>query len=182
MAELFDPTPPPAIERLARIEGQSNFLSLLAGIEAGPDTTEDMAALSFARSRGVVPEVLETYVAQSGVFSRPLMSMLFNVIVSEFKPKESDYPWIRGAIADAFLLVRYGAYAGPLDLSQIHKDRRNLYRNMRACRPKAVRGRAKHFKVDVLAYGAMRKLAEGVFYRYVWDAQRQWLRCRFSMR
>ena len=106
--DIFEPSNPDPIERLARIEGESNFFSLLAGIETGKDTTQDMAALSFARTRGCVPEVLETYVAQSGFWQRPLMSALFAVLCDELHPKEADKAWMRGAVADAFLMVRYG--------------------------------------------------------------------------
>lgn len=138
MAELFDPTPPPAIERLARIEGQSNFLSLLAGIEAGPDTTQDMAALAFARTRGCIPEALEAHVAQSTMYRLPLMSVVWHAVLAEWKPKEKDWRWVQGAIADAFLLFRVG-YCNP------------------------VKVRAKSFKVDEAAFGAMRKAAASIF-------------------
>lgn len=152
---LFDAKPAPAVERLARIEGQSNFLSLLAGIEAGPDTTEDMAALAFSRARGCVPEALEAYVAQSSLFRLPLMSLLFEVIRSEWKPKPKDYPWIQGAIADGFLKVQRGECKG-------------------------VGQRSRRFRVDASAYAAMRKLAEGVFVEMIANAERQWYAARKS--
>ncbi len=150
---LFDTKPAPAVERLARIEGQSNFLSLLAGIEAGPDTTEDMAALAFSRARGCVPEALEAYVAQSSLFRLPLMSLLFEVIRSEWKPKAADYPWIQGAIADAFLLVQRGDCKGS-------------------------GRRSRRFKVRTEVYLAMRKLAQGVFLEMIANAERQWYAAR----
>lgn len=138
MSDYYSTEKPPKIERLARIEGQSNFLSLLAGVEAGADTTEDMAALAFARARGAVPEVLEAHVAKSDLYKLPLMSMVFWAIVREYHPKESEWPWIQGAVADAFMLLRDGR-----------------------CKPS--NGRARHFKVRCEAYRAMRKLAEGIF-------------------
>lgn len=150
---LFDTKPAPAVERLARIEGQSNFLSLLAGIEAGPDTTEDMAALAFSRARGCVPEALEAYVAQSSLFRLPLMSLLFEVIRSEWKPKPKDYPWIQGAIADGFLMVQRGECKG-------------------------AGRRARRFRVQVETYAAMRKLAEGVFTQMIANAEREWYASR----
>ncbi len=152
---LFDPSRKPAVERLAVIEGQSNFLSILAGIEAGPDTTEDMGALSFARRRGCVPEVLEAWVAQSGLYRLPLMSIVYRAVLSEFKPDDKDLPWIQGAIADAFLLLRYGE-----------------------CKPLNVR--AKQFKTDISAYSAMRKVAHGVFLEMRDRAEREWNRARKS--
>lgn len=179
MSEHFDNSPAPAVERLARIEGQSNFLSLLAGIEAGPDTTGDMAALSFARTvSGATPEALEAYVAQTSLFQLPLMSLVFKTITEYMRPKDRDYPWIQGAVADAFLAVRSGYYKGPPDLSAIDKSRRNLYRSMRKRKAKSVESRAKSFKVDKAAYGAMRKLAEGVLWGLVGSAQHAWLRAR----
>jgi len=153
MGEFFDSKPAPPIERLARIEGQSNFLSLLAGIEAGPDTTEDMGALAFSRFRGGVPEALEAYVAQSDIYKRPLMSMLFREVVSQLRPKESDYQWIRGAIADAFLLVQKGQ-----------------------CKP--IKQRAKSFRVGHEVYSVMRSVAWSVFWECVDRSERAWLRSR----
>lgn len=154
---LFDPSRKPVVERLAGIEGQSNFLSILAGIEAGPDTTEDMGALSFARRRGCVPEVLEAWVAQSGLYRLPLMSLVYRAVKNEFKPDAKDLPWIAGAIADAFLLLRYGE-----------------------C--KTVESRAKCFRVDRHAYGAMRKVAHGVFAEMRDRAEREYMRARRSTR
>lgn len=138
MTVLFDKSPAPAIERLARIEGQSNFLSLLAGVEAAPDTTQDMAALAFARTRGAIPESLEAHVAQSAMYRLPLMSVVWRAVLSEFRPKEKDWKWIQGAIADAFLLFRGGE-----------------------C--KTVKDHAKSLSVRAEDYGAMRKVASAMF-------------------
>jgi len=151
--DIFEPSNPDPIERLARIEGESNFFSLLAGIETGKDTTQDMAALSFARTRGCVPEVLETYVAQSGFWQRPLMSALFAVLCEELKPKEADKAWMRGAVADAFLMVRYGH-----------------------CKPGILR--AKKFKIGKDVYYTIRKLAYGVLLLEVDRATQAWERSR----
>lgn len=152
---LFASSQPPAVERLSRIEGQSNFLSILAGIEAGADTTEDMGALSFARARGCVPETLEAWVAQSVLFKLPLMSIVYRAVVTEMKPADKDLPWVRGAIADAFLLLSRGE-----------------------CKPLNVR--AKSFKTDISAYSAMRKVAQGVFAGMVDRAETEFRRARKS--
>ena len=151
--EFFDHSQPPPVERLARIEGQSNFLSLLAGVEAGPDTTIDMGALSFARSRGCVPEVLEANVAQSALFKLPLMSMVWRAVQEQFAPKEKDWPWIQGAIADGFLLLRTGQ-----------------------C--KSLGFRSRRFKVDISAYSAMRKVAYSVLVEMVDTAERKFNEAR----
>lgn len=163
MSEFFTHEPPARVERLARIEGQSNFLSLLAGIEAGPDTTEDMAASSFARfNHGVVPETLEVHIAKSDLFKWPLMSMVFTSIVANLerkggKIKARDKPWMQGAVADAFLLLRDGK-------CKYHKDR------------------AKQFRVDHEAYGAFRKLAESEFQSLKDDAETAWEEARFAFK
>jgi hypothetical protein len=150
MAEnLWDASPAPPHERLARIEGQSNFLSLLAGVEAGPDTTQDMGALSFSRSRGAIPEILEAHVAQSEAFRLPLMALLFDAVKREFSPEAKDYLWIQGAICDAFLLLRTGR-----------------------CKPQNVRARRFHVRLET--YAAMRKLAHGVLLEWLDRAQAGW--------
>lgn len=148
MSDLWDPSEAPPYERLARMEGQSNFLSLLAGVESGPDTTQDMAALAISRSAGAVPEMLEAYAAQSGLYSRPLMSMVFNAIRDELKPKERDYPWMQGAVADAFILIRYGH-----------------------CKPVALR--ALSFRVDNAVYRVIRKMAFAIMHEMVDEAIRR---------
>lgn len=153
MNDLWNATPAPAIEQIAKIEGQSNFLSLLAGVEAGPDTTETMATLAFSRCRGAIPEVLEAHVAQSTLFKLPLMSIVFEAVKKEFSPEEKDYGWIQGAIADAFQLLRAGR-----------------------CKPQ--KGRAKRFKVKEAAYSSMRQLAHGVLLEMLNRADRAWKKAR----
>lgn len=134
--DTYDHAPAPLYECLARIEGQSNFLSLLAGIEAGPDTTEPMGALAFTRAAGATPEVLEAHVARSRLFQAPIMSMVFCTIVHELKAERKAWPWIQGAVADAFIELRDGArYVKPLA------------------------DRAREFKVRIEVYGVVRKVA-----------------------
>lgn len=151
--DVFDATPPPAIERLARIEGQSNFLSLLAGIVAGPDTTEDMAALSFSRARGGLPEAIEAHIGQSDIFRLPLMSMTFDAICAELRPKPEELNWMRCATADGFLLFRSGQ-----------------------CKASALR--AKRCKVQKSAYLAIRKLAYSVLMDFAARSEVAWLSAR----
>jgi hypothetical protein len=162
-AELFDKSKPDSVERLARIEGQSNFLAMLANVEAGPDTTQDMGALAFSRGRcrpgqcPAIPEALEAYAAQTEMFKLPLMSIVWRAVLTEFKPKRSDWPWVQGAVADAFTLMRLGY-----------------------CKPYKIR--ARQFKVDDRAYNAMRNLASGVFGEILDAAENEWKRARFSTR
>lgn len=155
---------PAAIERLARIEGESAFLSLLAGIEAGGDTTQDMAALAFTRKRAI-PEVLECHVAQTDAFKRPLMSLTFAAMADVMRPSEKnvkafkrwqkDVPTIQGAIADAFLLLRDGT-----------------------CKPQ--KDRAMGFKVEEAVYSALRKVAAAVLFQLCNEAEQAWIFARFA--
>lgn len=148
MSGHYDNRPPPLIERLARIEGGSNFESLLRGIEAGPDTTEPMGALGFARSAGATPEVLEAHVAQSGLFSVPIMSLVFWSIVAETGAERKEWPWMQGAVADAFNELRYG--------------------------PKGVKSlaeRARSFKVRTDVYAVMRRVSGRVIDEYLSHAR-----------
>ena len=155
MSDVFDATPADPIERLARIEGQSNFMAILAGSDVGPDTTEDMAALAFSRASCQAPEVLEAFVAQSGIYGRPLMSLTYKMICDELKPKDKDLKWMRGAVADAFLLIRYGH-----------------------C--KRIGERSAFFRVDNSVYGVVRKVAHGVLLQMIADAEKAWRRARFG--
>lgn len=136
--KLYDDRRAPAIEALARIEGQSNFLSLLAGVEAGPDTTEPMATLSFARAWGCIPESLEAHIGKSLLYRLPLMSIVADALGNALNPEDGDWPWIRGAIADAFYILRDGR-----------------------CVP--AEERAKQYGVRKVDYSAVRKTASGVF-------------------
>lgn len=151
--DFFTASRAPVVERLAKIEGQSNFLSILAGIEAGTDTTEDMGALSFARARGCVPETLEAWVAQSVLFKLPLMSIVYRAVVTELKPADKDLPWVRGAIADAFLLLSRGE-----------------------C--KTGGERAKQFHTRKADYLAIRSVAHGVMVEMCNKAEREFVRAR----
>lgn len=151
--DYFDKRRPPLIECLARIEGQSNFLSLLAGIEAGPDTTEPMGALGFARSAGATPEVLEAHVAQSALFKLPIMTLVFLAIVAETGADEKEWPWMQGAVADAFNELRCGP-KGVMPLSE----------------------RARQFGVRKDVYGVMRRVAGRVLDDYLASARARFIR------
>lgn len=153
---LYDSRPPHPCERLARIEGQSNFLSLLAGIEAGPDTTEDMAALAFARARcDSPPELLEAFWAGSTLYRRQICQFVFDEIDGlGTGVREKDRVWVRGAILDALDLLG-GRW------------------------PETGKSRAKALKVRYEDYLATRKLAEGLMFAMLGNLQREWIRARF---
>jgi hypothetical protein len=154
-AEVFEYSKPEPIERLARIEGQTNFWSILPGQTEGPDTSPDMASISLARKWCAFPEILEVFVAQSDRFKIPLMSLVFEAIRERFRPKKKDLPWIRGTVADAYLLLRYGR-----------------------CKP--YEDRAKQFKVDVSAYSAMRKVSTSIVWLMLDEADKAWTRARHA--
>ena len=147
---------PHPCERLARIAGQTNFWRLLAGIEESADTTEDMAALSFARRNGVAPpELLEAYWGGLQSCRRELCQYVFDAIEaagSGVRPK--DRVWTKAAILDAFALFTGQGYELP-------------------------RHRAAQFKVRLEDYIAARKLAEGFMYHLTGDIQPRWIRARF---
>lgn len=149
----FDPTPPHPCERLARLEGQSNFLSLLSGVEAGPDTTLDAGALGMVRSR-CIPEILEAYWGSSNLYRYVLGQVVFNAIEQQGAIKERDRVWTKGAILDAFDRVRAGSCAAPS------------------------RQRSRQFGVSQDHYLAARKLAEGMFTALEGDARPMWMRAR----
>jgi hypothetical protein len=150
---FFDASRPHPCERLARLEGQSNFLSLLSGIEAGPDTTQDAAALGMTRRRGRIPEILEAYWGRSSLHRIALCQFVFDAIAERGEIKPRDRIWTKGAILDAF--DRYATDACPV-----------------------ARDRAKQFKVDSNAYEATRKLAEGMFTSMEGDSRPVWMRIR----
>lgn len=155
MSNYFDASKPHPCERLARLEGQSNFLSLLSGIEAGPDTTMDAAALGMTRRRGRIPEILEAYWGRSSLHRIALCQLVFDAIAEQGEIKPRDRIWMKGAILDAFDRYTTGACG-------------------------VGRLRARHHKVDSNAYEAVRKIAEGMFTAMQGDAQPEWVRARFS--
>lgn len=148
--DYFDKRPPPLIERLARIEGQSNFLSLLAGIEAGPDTTQDAAALGWIRDR-CIPESLEAYWGRSVLYRYGLCQVVWEALSDVGEVKDKDRIWTKGAILDAFDLWTTG-YAVP------------------------ARQRARQFRVRAEDFRATRRMAEGIFQALEGGARGPWCR------
>lgn len=157
MFTFYDPRPPHPCERLARLEGQSNFLSLLAGLEAGPDTTEDAAALALARRPWAPPpELLEAFWGGSRLYRRAICAGLFDLIDQQGQGiAKKDREWVKAAILDAF-----DKFMG--------------------ASPPAARARAKRFKARYEDYLATRKFAEALLYRLLGDVQWRWLRARFG--
>jgi hypothetical protein len=155
MTGYFDPSKPHPCERLARISGQTNYWRLLAGIEEGADTTEDMAALSFARRNRVAPpELLEAYWGGIQSFRMDLCQYVFDAIdAAGTGVRVKDRVWVKASILDAFDL-----FTGQ--------------------RPGLLRHRAAQYKVRLEDFVAARKLAEGFLYRFSGDIQPRWIRAR----
>lgn len=153
MTEFYDPSTPHPCERLARLEGQSNFLSLLSGVEAGPDTTQDAAALGMTRRRGRIPEILEAYWGRSSLHRIALCQLVFDAFAERGEIKPRDRIWTKGAILDAFDRFATGT-----------------------CAPS--RQRARQFIVSQDIYLVVRKSAEGVLTAMEGDARPTWVRVR----
>jgi hypothetical protein len=154
MSQFYDKSPPHPCERLSRVEGQTNYWRCLAGMEEGVDTTEDMAALAFARKSGVPPELLEAFWGGSTQHRISLCQMAFDFIHRGGTGIiKKDRIWVKGAILDGF-----DRFCG---------QRRSAQR------------RAKKFGVRLEDYLATRKLAEGLFYRWAGFVQPDWIHARF---
>ena len=154
MGEYWDDAPPHPCERLARQEGQSNFLSLLAGVEAGPDTTEDAAALAFVDC-GLPAEILVAKWAGSCLYRPAICQLVFDVMDEAGDVKERDRLWVKAAILDAFRLFTTGH-------APIGTDR------------------ARQFKTRTDAYYATRKFALSMLQSMANEAERYWIVARFG--
>ena len=154
MGEYWDDAPPHPCERLARQEGQSNFLSLLAGVEAGPDTTEDAAALAFVDC-GLPAEILVAKWAGSCLYRPAICQLVFDVMDEAGDVKDGDRIWVKAAILDAFGLfsVGYCDSAG---------------------------SRARKFKARKEAYLATRKFALAMLQSMAASLERDWIRARHT--
>ena len=154
MGEYWDDAPPHPCERLARQEGQSNFLSLLAGVEAGPDTTEDAAALAFVDC-GLPAEILVAKWAGSCLYRPAICQLVFDVMDEAGDVKERDRLWVKASILDAFRLFTTGH-------APIGTDR------------------ARQFKTRTDAYYATRKFALSMLQSMANEAERYWIVARFG--
>jgi len=151
MSDLYSTDPAHPCERLAKLEGQSNFLALLSGQEAGPDTTEDAAALAMSRGFGGFPEALEA--RWSGSVRHKVA--LCHLVISTLTVADRDRTWVKAAILDG-----YAIFAG------------------KPCKDSATA--AKLFKVRKGDYLAVRKYAERLLLELATNAERPWIRARFS--
>lgn len=144
--EPYTREPPHPCERLAKIEGESAWFKNLAGVEEASDMSEPMAALSFGRNFSAEPmESLEVKWGGSRLFARALSAYVLRAIEERAgKPiKPGDRVWMKAAVRDAVEIVR-GARVGA------------------GCRVPPIRARARAFRVDHDAYGAVRSFAQGI--------------------
>lgn len=154
MGTYWDTSPPHPCERLARMEGTSNFLGLLSGQEAGPDTTEDAAALAMCRTAGGVPEALEARWAGTQRDKVALCHMVYDTLP---KVADKDRTWTKAAILDGFYL-----FSGERGRVRDHRER------------------AKTFKVRHDDYHTVRKYAERLLTNLANDSERPWIQARFT--
>lgn len=155
--DLWGTAPPHPCERLAKMGGQSNFLSLLAGCEAGPDTTEDAAALSFCRKDGVLPEALEARWGGCEIYKRSLCQLVFDSLERSEPIEDQDRIWVKRAILDG-----YAVFAGTPYSSG--------------------KGTAKALGVRLQDFMATRKYAARFLLVLAMDAENPWIKARFSER
>lgn len=173
MSLYYDTDKPHPCERLALLEGCSNFLGLLRFAPSkddddgdgppdrrflrseppAPDTVPDAHALGLIRDR-CTPEALEVYWGGSRLHRYMLGQLVFETIAQRGKIRDRDRIWTKGAILDALDLFGAGACA-------------------------VGRERAKRFGVRYEDYLAARKLAGGILTALEGDARRNWLYVRF---
>lgn len=166
MNDLFSASRAHPCERLARIEGQSNFLALLGDqMDGGPrkediaaDTTEDMAALAMIR-HSAIPEALEAYWGASQLHRYALCQCVMDAILQRgpawLRGGGSSLRWLYGAILDAFDEV-YGI-GSP-----------------------SIKDRARLFHIRWSTYLDARNDAERLFREMESDARPRWIRARFG--
>lgn len=146
VADPYTREPPHPCERLAKIDGESLWFKNLAGIEESSDMTEPMAALAFGRRFSGEPmESLEVKWGGSRLYVRALSEYVLRAIEARAgKPiRPGDQVWMKAAVRDAVEIVR-GAKVGT------------------GCRVPPIRARARAFRVDINAYGAVRAMAQGI--------------------
>lgn len=152
--DLFSRARPHPCERLARMEGQTNFWMVAGGSEAGADTTEDMAALAMCRSTGCIPEALEALWGGSRAHRYALAQAVWvSLHKVGAKVAAKDARRARTVILDAV-----DALTGNERIS--HK-------------------RARAIGIDIQAYCALRKAADGLLHAWAGDAAPEWIAARF---
>lgn len=154
--EVFSRERPHPCERLARLEGQTNYWLAFGGSEAGTDTTMDAGALAFAERRSGIPaEVLTAYWGGSRQARYALASCILYSVGGRFVSRDGSLRSARGAILDAVDAFR-GVDIGALD------------------------ARARLRGMDVGAYTALWKLAGGLLHAWLGEIQPEWIVSRFS--
>ena len=154
--EVFSHERPHPCERLARLEGETNYWLVLGASEAGTDTTMDAGALAFAERRSGIPAaVMLAYWSGSRQARYALASCVLYSIGGRCASRDGSLRAARGAILDAVDAFR-GVDIGALD------------------------ARARLRGMDVGAYTALWKLAGGILHAWLGEIQPEWIVSRFS--
>lgn len=151
---------PHPCERLARLEGETNYWLAFGGSEAGSDTTMDAGALAIAERRcGVPAHVLLAYWCGSRVARYALATCVWHALLASgarfFTGSSERGP--RGAVLDAVDMFR-GRDIGAL-------SNRAKLRGMR------------HEE-----YSALLKLSGGILHGWMGEIQPEWIAARFRER
>lgn len=154
--DVFTHERPHPCERLARLEGQTNYWLAFGGSEAGSDTTMDAGALAFAERRSGIPSsVLLAYWGGSHRARYALASCILYSIGGRCASRDGSLRAARGAVLDAVDVFR-GVEIGAL-------AQRAARRGMR--------------HED---YSALFKLAGGILHSWLGEIQPEWITARFS--
>lgn len=153
--EVFSHERPHPCERLARLEGQTNYWLAFGGSEAGSDTTLDAGALAFAERRSGVPAAVLTAYWGGSRQARYALASCILYAIGGFVSREGSLRSARGAILDAV-----DAFRG-VDIG-------------------ALGARARIRGMDVGAYTAIWKTAGGLLHAWLGEIQPEWIVCRFS--
>jgi hypothetical protein len=154
--EVFSHERPHPCERLARMEGQTNFWLAFGGSEAGTDTTMDAAALAFAERRSGIPAaVMLAYWGGSTSARYALATCVLQAMIGAGAKFGESERGARRAVLDA-LDVFGGRDIGPLA------------------------ERAKRHRMRHEDYSALLKLATGILHAWLGEIQPEWVVTRFS--
>ena len=154
--DVFTHERPHPCERLARLEGETNYWLVFDGSEAGSDTTMDAGALAFAERRSGIPAgVLLAYWGGSPHARYALATCLLHAIGARGMTSDGSLRAARGIILDAVDVFR-GVDIGALGA-------------------RAARRGIRHED-----YAALFKLAGGILHAWLGEIQPEWIVARFS--
>jgi hypothetical protein len=146
-------------ERLARLEGETNYWLAFGGSDAGSDTTMDAGALAIAERRSGVPaHVLLAYWGGSRMARYALATCVWHALLAvgaKFTGSSERGP--RGAVLDAVDMFR------GIDIG-------------------ALSNRAQRRGMRHEEYSALVKLSGGILHGWAGEIQPEWIEARFRER